>query len=127
MTDDAAAPTQNAATATPDARRAAKIIHGFGCKYVLIKGGHLLAERATDLLYDGRFFHVFKGEFIDTPHTHGTGCTLSSAIATLLGHGLPLEHAVRLGRQFVIRAIEQAPGYGEGHGPLGHQAVRSLG
>ena len=64
-----------------DARRAAKIIHGFGCKHVLIKGGHLAAERATDLLYDGRFFNVFKGEFIDTPHTHGTGCTFASAIA----------------------------------------------
>ena len=50
-----------------DARRAAKVIHGFGCKHVLIKGGHLPAERATDLLYDGRFFNVFKGEFIDTP------------------------------------------------------------
>jgi hydroxymethylpyrimidine/phosphomethylpyrimidine kinase len=68
-------------TSLADARRAAKVIHGLGCKHVLIKGGHLLAERATDLLYDGRFFNVFKGEFIDTPHTHGTGCTYASAIA----------------------------------------------
>ena len=58
-----------------DARRAAKIIHGFGSQYVLIKGGHLLTERATDLLYDGRFFNIYKGEF-STPHTHGKNCTL---------------------------------------------------
>ena len=73
-----------------DARRAAKVIHGFGCKHVLIKGGHMLAERATDLLYDGRFFSVFKGTFIDTPHTHGTGCTLASAIAAGLAQKMSL-------------------------------------
>ncbi|HEY7532147.1 MAG TPA: bifunctional hydroxymethylpyrimidine kinase/phosphomethylpyrimidine kinase, partial [Nitrospiraceae bacterium] len=73
-----------------DARRAAKVIQGFGCANVLIKGGHLLAERATDLLYDGRFFHVFKGTFIDTPHTHGTGCTFASAIAAHLARGKPI-------------------------------------
>ena len=56
-----------------DARRAAKIIHKFGCKYVLIKGGHFPAERGTDLLYDGTFFNVFKGEFIDTPDSEGDG------------------------------------------------------
>lgn len=94
---------------------------------VLAKGGHAGAERITDVLYDAEMRVVaFDHARIDTRHTHGTGCTLSSAIATLLGHGQPLEHAVRLGRQFVIRAIEQAPGYGGGHGPLGHQAVRSL-
>lgn len=103
---------------------------------VLAKGGHMTdrekGERIIDVLYipanplhGGRAVQ-FDHARIDTPHTHGTGCTLSSAIATLLGHGQPLEHAVRLGRQFVIRAIEAAPGYGAGHGPLGHQAVRSL-
>jgi hydroxymethylpyrimidine/phosphomethylpyrimidine kinase len=51
---------------------------------------------------------------------------LSSAIATLIAHGQRLEHAVRLARQFVLRAIENAPGYGTGNGPLGHQAVRRL-
>ena len=55
------------------ARQAAKIIHKMGCRHVLIKGGHLLIERGTDLLYDGRFFNVYKGEFLETPHTHGTG------------------------------------------------------
>ena len=94
---------------------------------VLAKGGHAGAERITDVLYVANARAVaFDHARIDTVHTHGTGCTLSSAIATLLGHGQPMEHAVRLGRQFVIRAIEHAPGYGAGHGPLGHQAVRSL-
>ncbi len=66
----------------------------------------------------------FEDERIETRHTHGTGCTLSSAIATLLGHGQELEHAVRLARRFVRRALESAPGFGAGHGPMGHHAVR---
>lgn len=94
---------------------------------VLAKGGHTEDARIIDLLHEphGRTVQ-FDHARIDTPHTHGTGCTLSSAIATLLGHGQSLEHAVKLGRQFVHRAIEEAPGYGAGNGPLGHQAVRSL-
>lgn len=97
---------------------------------VLAKGGHADSDRITDVLIvppnrQGRAHAVaFDHARIDTVHTHGTGCTLSSAIATLLGHGQPLEHAVRLGRQFVFQAIEAAPGFGAGHGPLGHQAVR---
>lgn len=98
---------------------------------VLAKGGHMTngagSDRITDVLYVANARAVaFDHARIITVHTHGTGCTLSSAIATLLGHGQPLEHAVRLGRQFVIRAIEHAPEFGAGHGPLGHQAVRSL-
>ena len=103
---------------------------------VLAKGGHGEfggdEARIIDVLYfpandtNGPRAIQFDHARIDTPHTHGTGCTLSSAIATLMGHGQPLEHAVRLGRQFVIRAIEAAPGFGAGSGPLGHQAVRSL-
>jgi len=96
---------------------------------VLAKGGHTSDARIIDILYEPgehpRAVH-FEHHRIDTPHTHGTGCTLSSAVATLLGHGQSLEHAVRLGRNFVLRAIEQAPGFGAGNGPLGHQAVRSL-
>jgi hydroxymethylpyrimidine/phosphomethylpyrimidine kinase len=92
---------------------------------VLAKGGHARGERIVDVLIvpDARAV-AFDHARIDTRHTHGTGCTLSSAIATLLGHGHPLEQAVRLGRQFVFAAIEAAPGFGAGSGPLGHQAVR---
>lgn len=98
---------------------------------VLAKGGHTEDERIIDVLMlreddDDESWRAvqFDHARIDTPHTHGTGCTLSSAIAVLLGHGQPLEHAVRLGRNFVLRAIENAPGFGAGNGPLGHHAVR---
>lgn len=99
-----------------------------GC-YVLAKGGHTDDARIIDMLVGPDEVRAvsFNHARIDTPHTHGTGCTLSSAIATLLGHGQPMEHAVRLARRFVFHAIEQAPGFGSGNGPLGHQAVRAGG
>jgi hydroxymethylpyrimidine/phosphomethylpyrimidine kinase len=103
-----------------DARRAAKIIHGFGCKHVLIKGGHLLTERATDLLYDGRFFNVFKGEFIDTPHTHGTGCTFASAIAAHLARGKSMIDAVQTAKTYLTEAIRHSLAIGHGTGPTNH-------
>lgn len=94
---------------------------------VLAKGGHTEDDKVIDLLIQpGREAGYFDHKRIETAHTHGTGCTLSSAIATLIGHGQSLDNAVRLGRNFVLRAIEAAPGYGAGNGPLGHQAVRSL-
>ncbi len=103
-----------------DARRAAKVIHGFGCKHVLIKGGHLLAERATDLLYDGRFFNLFKGEFIDTPHTHGTGCTFASAIAAHLARGKPLNDAIQTAKTYLTETIRHSLAIGHGTGPTNH-------
>jgi len=103
-----------------DARRAAKVIHGFGCKYVLIKGGHLLAERATDLLYDGRFFHVLKGEFIETKHTHGTGCTFASALAAHLARGRSVLDAAEGAKRYVTEAIRHSLAIGHGHGPTDH-------
>lgn len=95
---------------------------------VLAKGGHGEGARVVDILVapSGEAV-VLDNARLPGGHTHGTGCTLSSAIATLLGHGQALPHAVRLARQFVRAAIEQAPGFGGGNGPLGHQAVRSLG
>jgi hydroxymethylpyrimidine/phosphomethylpyrimidine kinase len=106
--------------ALADARRAAKIIHQFGCRHVLIKGGHLLAERATDLLYDGRFFHIFKGEFIDTPHTHGTGCTFASAIAAQLARGKAIADAVQAAKTYLTEAIRHSLAIGHGKGPTDH-------
>jgi hydroxymethylpyrimidine/phosphomethylpyrimidine kinase len=107
-------------TSLAEARRAAKVIHGFGCKYVLIKGGHLLAERATDLLYDGRFFNVFKGEFIETPHTHGTGCTFASAMAAHLARGRSVVDAVQAAKTYVTEAIRHSLAIGHGSGPTNH-------
>ena len=104
---------------------AAELAAQFGC-HVLAKGGHTDDARVVDLLVapDGTA-GFFEHARIDTRHTHGTGCTLSSAIATLMGHGQSLPNAVRLAREFVRRAIEAAPGFGAGSGPLGHQAVRA--
>jgi hydroxymethylpyrimidine/phosphomethylpyrimidine kinase len=92
---------------------------------VLAKGGHSEGKRVVDRLVraDGGFA-IFDDPWIDTRHTHGTGCTLSSAIATLLGKGLSLQDAVIEARQFVRAALLAAPGFGSGHGPMGHHAVR---
>jgi hydroxymethylpyrimidine/phosphomethylpyrimidine kinase len=92
---------------------------------VLAKGGHAEGDLITDvLIVPGEAPVAFEHARIPTRHTHGTGCTLSSAIATLLGQGKPLADAVAQARQFVFAAISAAPGYGAGSGPLGHQAVR---
>ncbi|MBL8037223.1 MAG: bifunctional hydroxymethylpyrimidine kinase/phosphomethylpyrimidine kinase [Nitrospira sp.] len=107
-------------TSLADARRAAKVIHGFGCKHVLIKGGHLLSERATDLLYDGRFFNVLKGEFIETRHTHGTGCTFASALAAHLAKGRSVLDAAQAAKDYVTQAIRHGLAIGHGHGPTDH-------
>lgn len=105
---------------------ALEIARAFGC-HVLAKGGHTEDARVIDILVGPGDERVvsFGDPRIETRHTHGTGCTLSAAIATLLGHGQPMEHSVRLARQFVRRAIMAAPGFGAGSGPLGHQAVRN--
>jgi hydroxymethylpyrimidine/phosphomethylpyrimidine kinase len=103
-----------------DARQAAKVIHKLGCKHVLIKGGHLLAERATDVLYDGRFFNIYKGEYLDTPHTHGTGCTFASAIAAQLARGKALPEAVQTAKTYVTEAIRHGLAIGHGKGPTNH-------
>lgn len=103
-----------------DARQAAKALHKLGCRNVLIKGGHLLAERGTDLLYDGRFFNVYKGDYIDTPHTHGTGCTFASAIAAQVARGQALPEAVRAAKAYVTDAIRHGLAIGHGKGPTNH-------
>jgi hydroxymethylpyrimidine/phosphomethylpyrimidine kinase len=88
---------------------------------VLLKGGHLPGDRVVDLLAeDGRIVARFEGRRIDTPHTHGTGCTLASAIATGLAQGMAVGTAVSRARRYVLEAIQAAPGFGRGHGPLGH-------
>ncbi len=107
-------------TSLADARRAAKTIHQFGCANVLIKGGHLASDRATDLLYDGRFFNIYKGEFIDTPHTHGTGCTFASAIAAHIARGKTVPDAVQTAKTYLTEAIRHSLAIGHGKGPTNH-------
>jgi len=91
----------------------------------LAKGGDAEGAEVEDVLVrPGLEDRVWRSPRIDTRHTHGTGCTLSSAIATLLGRGLPLEQAIDEARAFVRKALLAAPRFGTGHGPMGHQAVR---
>lgn len=112
--------------ATPDdiiaAGQALARAHKF---HLLVKGGHGAGDKVVDILFgpDGTY-QEFAAPRIPTRHTHGTGCTLSSAIATLLGRGLLLAEAVQEGREFVRAALRAAPGFGAGSGPLGHHAVR---
>jgi len=93
----------------------------------LAKGGDAEGDVVEDrLVLAGQQPIVWQARRIVTRHTHGTGCTLSSAIATLLGQGLALEEAVVGARNFVRAALTAAPRFGRGHGPLGHQAVRDF-
>lgn len=97
---------------------------GMGIAYVA-KGGDAPGETVVDrLVVPDRDPQVWTAPRIETRHTHGTGCTLSSAIATFLGQGVPLAEAIEDARDFVRAALLAAPGFGEGHGPMGHHAVR---
>ncbi|MEI8396909.1 MAG: bifunctional hydroxymethylpyrimidine kinase/phosphomethylpyrimidine kinase [Rhodospirillaceae bacterium] len=108
-------------------RLAARLVRELGSRAVLIKGGHLEGEALIDLLSYGEDEILFRTERIDTPHTHGTGCTLASAIATGLAQGLELRDAVARGQAYLRQAILTAPGLGRGHGPLNHgHTVRSF-
>jgi hydroxymethylpyrimidine/phosphomethylpyrimidine kinase len=109
-----------------DMRQAAERLVGLGARAVLLKGGHLEGDRVVDiLLHDGRF-ERFEDPRIQTRHTHGTGCTLASAIAAGLAQKMSLLDAVARARAYVRQAIATAPGFGRGHGPLNHAVtVRS--
>ncbi|HJS25759.1 MAG TPA: bifunctional hydroxymethylpyrimidine kinase/phosphomethylpyrimidine kinase [Actinomycetota bacterium] len=97
----------------------AEAILAMGPKAVLVKGGHLEgATTAADLFFDGHRMDWIEGERIDTPNTHGTGCTLSSAIAAHLARGAELGDAVRAGKAFVTEAIRHALKLGDGIGPV---------
>ena len=102
-----------------DIKEAAQRIYALGAKQVLIKGGHSDGQ-PTDWLFDGQKFTAFPGKRIDTPNTHGTGCTLSSAIASNLALGHPVEQAVELAKQYIQTAIEHSISLGHGHGPVNH-------
>lgn len=104
----------------PEARQAAKSIQKMGCRFVLLKGGHLLERPATDLLYDGRFFRMYEGEFIQTPHNHGTGCTYASAITAQLARGKDLTEAITIAKTYLTNAIRHSLPIGHGHGPTNH-------
>jgi hydroxymethylpyrimidine/phosphomethylpyrimidine kinase len=113
-----------------DIKKAAKIMQTFGAKNVLIKGGHLFEVKsekqkaksenkiAKDFLFFGSELRIFEAEFIETTATHGTGCTLSAAIAANLGKGKSLFQAVENSKKFVTEAIRTAPDLGHGQSPI---------
>ena len=101
-------------------RQAAAAIRAMGARAVLIKGGDLVAETATDLLMDDEGARAFTAERVHSASTHGTGCTLAAALATLLADGRPLADAVEQAKRYIVEAIRQAPALGHGHGPLNH-------
>ena len=97
----------------------AKIIYDMGAKNVLIKGGHMENE-ATDILFDGEKYTYIKGERIHTKNTHGTGCTLSSAIAANLAKGQTVKQAVQNAKEYITVAIAHSLDIGKGVGPTNH-------
>jgi hydroxymethylpyrimidine kinase/phosphomethylpyrimidine kinase len=103
-------------------RRAARMMREMGARAVLVKGGHLTG-RALDLLDDGGEVRTFSAERVESTSTHGTGCTLSAALAACLARGMALADAVAVSKNFVTEAIKSAPGLGRGHGPVNHSVV----
>jgi hydroxymethylpyrimidine/phosphomethylpyrimidine kinase len=102
--------------------RAVAAVLRMGVPAVLLKGGHLPGDEVVDLLATAEGCEVFAAQRIASRHTHGTGCTLASAIATFLAQGMTLRDAVLRARAYVRAAIASAPGIGRGHGPLNHHA-----
>jgi hydroxymethylpyrimidine kinase / phosphomethylpyrimidine kinase / thiamine-phosphate diphosphorylase len=99
---------------------AARALHLMGAKNVLIKGGHLTDGIVTDILFDGTGFTRFTAPRVLSRNTHGTGCTLASAIAAYLAQGEPLPGAILRAKLYVTRAIKFAQPLGKGHGPVNH-------
>ncbi|MGA8261469.1 MAG: bifunctional hydroxymethylpyrimidine kinase/phosphomethylpyrimidine kinase [Arenicellales bacterium] len=104
----------------PARRTAAERILALGAAAVLMKGGHVEGDRIMDLLVTRQGSEAFEHPRIHSAATHGTGCTLASAVATGIAQGLALRDAVERAIDYVQEAIRRAPGYGAGHGPLNH-------
>ena len=116
---EAEALTGIAVTDEVSMKAAAAMLCNMGAKAVLVKGGHLQGE-ALDILCDGKEYYRFSTPRIPTRCTHGTGCTLSSAIAAYLALGKPLVEAVQLAKEYLQEAIRQGTPLGQGHGPTHH-------
>tara|TARA_Y100000589_G_scaffold176996_1_gene167792 strand:- start:141 stop:944 length:804 start_codon:yes stop_codon:yes gene_type:complete len=107
-------------TSVDDMRRAGECLLNMGPKSVLIKGGHLTDDTVTDILLTQSEEKLYSSPRLKTLHTHGTGCTLASAIAAGIAQGLEVQTATERARKYVFEAIRTAPGLGAGHGPLNH-------
>jgi hydroxymethylpyrimidine/phosphomethylpyrimidine kinase len=103
-----------------EAEAAGRQLLATGAGAVLVKGGHLEEDPATDVLVTASGVRLFPGEHLDARHTHGTGCTYSAAIATQLAHGRPLEDAITRAKAYVTEAIRAGLPIGQGIGPTDH-------
>lgn len=103
-----------------DMKSAAIDILKLGSNKVVVKGGHLEEDRATDILYDGQEFKALESQRVETKNTHGTGCTFSSAIAANIALGKEFFEAVTLAKAYITGAIEHSLSIGKGHGPTHH-------
>jgi hydroxymethylpyrimidine/phosphomethylpyrimidine kinase len=99
---------------------AEKLVEEFGAHAALVKGGHIEGDIIRDVLLTREGYRVFESARIATKATHGTGCTLASAIAVHIAQGAAIEQAVERARAYLLEAIRNAPGFGQGHQPLGH-------
>lgn len=110
------------ATTLDAMRETARTLVEAGARAVLVKGGHLSGAEAVDVLFDGRTMQTFTAPRVDTANTHGTGCTLSSAIATCLALGLDMPAAVERAKRYLTDALRRSGALtvGSGHGPVHH-------
>jgi hydroxymethylpyrimidine/phosphomethylpyrimidine kinase len=106
-------------TSLEDMRAAAAQIVANGARAVVVKGGHVITK-ATDVFYDGTSMELLQSEVIETPNTHGTGCTLSAAICAFLARGASLPEAVRRAKRYITGALRHSLSIGQGSGPVGH-------
>ena len=102
-----------------DMEKVARLLYDMGPQNVLVKGGHLESD-AVDVLFDGKEIKYFRSKRINTPNTHGTGCTLSSAIASNLALGFAMAESVKRAKNFITMAIEHSLSIGKGVGPTNH-------
>ena len=105
---------------------AANILLKLGAKNVLIKGGHAKSNKIEDVFFNSKKIKIFRSKRIKTKNTHGTGCTLSSAITTFISCGKPLMNSCELGIKYVNQAIGSKINFGKGHGPINHLTSVSI-
>ncbi|MBN1901708.1 bifunctional hydroxymethylpyrimidine kinase/phosphomethylpyrimidine kinase [Candidatus Sumerlaeota bacterium] len=118
--DEASVITGREITNLKEMKESAEVIMRMGARAVLIKGGHRKGDASIDLFFDGDEFMEYTSPRLDISHTHGTGCTLSAALAAYIGMGKPLREAVGLAKEYVTEAIRHAHSIGHGISPVNH-------
>ena len=118
--------TKTRISSVDDMISAARILMSLGAKNVLIKGGHLKSEIVQDIFLNKNEISTFKNKKIHTKNTHGTGCTLSSAIATYYSCGKTLKKSCEMAIKYVNHSIGTGPRYGKGHGPINHLSTINI-